>query len=142
MQFNRQLYLFIFHILLASNLVSGVLSNQKSFPYTLTSTGNILYFGVGSNLLKSKVIKRGINGTTIDIISMRPGFASNYRLAFNLRGFPPLEPAMAGIEPCPDSSCHGSLIEFTPDNYHKLWLSEGGGQPRPSYEQVVRRSSS
>jgi hypothetical protein len=48
-------------------------------------------------MLRSKVINRGINGTIINIRSMVPAKVSNYRLAFNMRGFPPIEPAMSGI---------------------------------------------
>lgn len=28
-------------------------------------------------------------------------------------------------------------MEMTASEYEKLWLSEGGGQPYPSYEEVV-----
>ena len=59
----------------------------------------VYYFGIGSNMLKSKVINRGLNGSKIEIIDMQPGYVRNYRLAFNVPGFPPLEPAMGGIEP-------------------------------------------
>lgn len=53
-----------------------------------------------------------------------------------MRGFPPIEPAMGGIEPCINNTCHGALIEMTATEYHKLWLSEGGGQPNPGYFEV------
>lgn len=95
-------------------------------PYLYNSRGNIYYFAIGSNMLKSKLLNRGLGNTTIDIISMESGVAKNYRLAFNLRSFPPTEPSMASIEPAEGIDCHGGLVEMTVDNYHKLFLSEGG----------------
>mmetsp|Transcript_8622 Transcript_8622/g.8754 ORF Transcript_8622/g.8754 Transcript_8622/m.8754 type:complete len:295 (-) Transcript_8622:35-919(-) len=130
-------------VLLVSLILSSCSSPVKVSSIKLppgcteTAAGTIYYFGIGSNLLKSKVINRGVNGTKIDLISMVPGIAPKHRLAFNLRGFPPLEPSMAGIEPDENEECHGSLIEMTPENYHKLWASEGGLSPKPGYEQVV-----
>lgn len=104
---------------------------------TYSSNGSLYYFGIGSNMLKSKVTNRGSNGTKIEIINISPGYAPDHRLAFNLRGFPPLEPAMAGIEPCLGSTCHGALIEMLPLEYEKVWISEGGAVQRPSYEEVL-----
>ena len=100
------------------------------------------YFGLGSNMSRKKLENRGINGTKIDILSMGPAFVPHYRLAFSLRGFPPLEPAMGSLEPLQDddnnddvghsplltyhqSECHGALVKLTPDNYEKLMRSEG-----------------
>ena len=118
----------------------------------------VYYFGIGSNMLKSKVINRGLNGSKINIIDFQPGFVRNYRVAFNVPGFPPLEPAMAGIEPVQDmqsthqvissgishqildqsiDECHGSLITLTAQEYHKLWLSEGGGRELPGYQEIL-----
>ena len=78
----------------------------------------IHYFGVGSNMLKSKVINRGVNGTKLSIRSIVPAVAANFRLAFNMRGFPPIEPGMGGIEPCMGRSCHGALIELEATGKH------------------------
>jgi len=68
---------------------------------------------------------------------MKPAVVKDHRLAFNMRGFPPLEPSMGGIEPCVGSDCHGALIELTRANYEKIWLSEGGGAAKPGYEQII-----
>lgn len=109
----------------------------------------LYYFGIGSNMLRSKIENRGINQSKIELISMEPGYAPNYRLAFNLRGFAPLEPGMGSIEPIDSDSrplvryrkpeCHGALILLSPDNYEKVMASEGVGsnQTNPSYEEVV-----
>lgn len=97
----------------------------------------ICYFGVGSNLSRQKVANRGVNGTKIQFHSFKPAVVRNHRLAFNLRGLPPLEPSMGGIEPCESHDCHGSLIEMSGKEYQKLWLSEGGGTATPSYEEIM-----
>ena len=46
---------------------------------------------------------------------------------------------MGGLEPCADGGgeCHGSLCTMRASEYEKVWLSEGGGAPRPGYEEVV-----
>jgi len=75
--------------------------------YATEATGPLYYFGVGSNMLRSKVESRGLNGSKIEVISMQPAVVCNHRLAFNMRAFPPLEPAMGGIEPSEGTDCHG-----------------------------------
>ena len=110
-------------------LIVGCSTTTNSRPHMLTGAkdGNskLYYFAVGSNMLKSKLINRGINNTLIDVISIKPAVVNDHRLAFNMKGFPPLEPAMGGIEPCNGNDCHGALIEVTYENYNKIWLSEG-----------------
>lgn len=97
------------------------------------------YFGVGSNMLKSKLLNRGLNGTKIDVINFQPACVRRHRLAFNMRGFPPLEPGMGALEPDDegDSECHGALCTMNACEYEKVWLSEGGGAPKPGYEEIV-----
>jgi hypothetical protein len=76
--------------------------------------------------------------------------APGYRLAFNTKAFPPLEPAMASIEPVQsdatcwkdsgalhanaDITCHGALIKLHPQQNEKIWKSEGGNS---YYEETV-----
>jgi hypothetical protein len=85
---------------------------------------------------RKKLENRGVNGTKIEILRMEPAIVPNYRLAFSLRGFPPLEPAMGSLEAVGDSShapilayhqpeCHGALVKLTPKNYETLMRSEG-----------------
>jgi len=114
----------------------------------------IYYFGVGSNMLRSKVESRAVDGSKIEIISMEPGLVKGYRVAFNLRALPPIEPSMASIEPVKDPkalclthegalhangdlTCHGALIALKPDMYHKLFLSESGGKETSGYMELV-----
>lgn len=116
---------------------SGQQLRPSQIQIALDGNERIFYFGVGSNMLKSKVINRGLNGSSIKIESFGPAVVDNHRLAFNMRGFPPIEPAMGGIEPCEGTSCHGALMEMEAVEYQKLWLSEGGGQPQPGYQEII-----
>ena len=104
-------------------------------------TDVVHYFGVGSNMLKSKLVNRGLNGTKIDVIDFQPASVKGHRLAFNMRGFPPLEPGMGALEPADDdgghSECHGALCTMHACEYEKVWLSEGGGAPKPGYQEIV-----
>jgi hypothetical protein len=47
---------------------------------------SLYYFGVGSNMLRSKLVNRGLNGSTIDIEDFQPAVVRGHRLAFNMRG--------------------------------------------------------
>jgi hypothetical protein len=118
---------------------------------------DIYYFGLGSNMLRSKLENRSICGTKIQPKSFEPAVVPNYRLAFNMRGFPPLEPGMGSLEPLPtdddESSssskallqydkpeCHGSLVCLSADDYERVMRSEGVGNannPNAGYEEVV-----
>jgi len=109
----------------------------------------IYYFGLGSNMSRKKIENRGINGDKIEIKTMEAAFVPNYRLAFNLRGFPPIEPGMGSLEPVDSSAramlkyepgeCHGALIQLTPENYEKVMRSEGVGRGNgdDGYEEII-----
>lgn len=112
----------------------------------------IYYFGLGSNMSRKKLENRGINGTKIEIQTMEAAVVPNYRLAFNLRGFPPIEPGMGTLEPIEgnskallkyrngkdDGECHGALVRLTPENYEKVMKSEGiSGKSDQFYEEIV-----
>jgi hypothetical protein len=110
----------------------------------------IYYFGLGSNMSRKKLENRGINGTKIDIQTMEAAIVKNFRLAFNMRGFPPIEPGMGSLEPIhadtkpllryEHNECHGALVKLTPENYEKVMRSEGVGNPGQQdqgYEEVV-----
>lgn len=130
----------VFRVVYMFLLIGGALANYQRPQLIIDSLEHdrpVYYFGVGSNMLKSKVVNRGINGTKIGILSMVPAQAMGYRLAFNLRGIPPIEPAMAGIEQCSDDSCHGALIKMKAKEYEKLWASEGGTVSNPGYNEII-----
>lgn len=110
---------------------------------------SIYYFGLGSNMSRKKIENRGINGTKIEIKTMEAAVVPNYRLAFNLKGFPPIEPGMGSLEPVNSGAkalltyergeCHGALIQLTAVNYEKVMRSEGVGHGRSDqdYEEIV-----
>lgn len=111
----------------------------------------IHYFGLGSNMSRKKIENRGLNGTKIEVLSMEAAVVPNYRLAFNLRGFPPLEPGMGSLEPADadstrllsykDAECHGALVKLSCEDYEKVMRSEGVGNGTDStgqgYEEIV-----
>ena len=109
---------------------------------------NLYYFGLGSNMSRKKLENRGIGGTKIEIKTMGPAFVKNYRLAFNMKGFPPAEPGMGSLEPIDSSAkalltygpgeCHGALVQLDPENYEKVMKSEGvNGEKDQGYDEIV-----
>ena len=127
----------------------------------------IYYFGVGSNLSRKKLENRSMCGKKIHILSMEPCVIPDHRLAFNMKAFPPLEPAMGGLEPLPKPSarsngsgkgragklkhaesrplktyekeeCHGALIKLSAEDYDRVNKSEGGGRDAmQGYEEII-----
>jgi hypothetical protein len=124
----------------------------------------IYYFGLGSNMSREKIEQRtaskntnNTNTTTFTICSMEPAIVPGHRLAFNMRGFPPLEPGMGSLEPITTTTtttttniqsssesetttissrpvlaydkdeCHGALILLSADDYETLMRTEGVG---------------
>jgi hypothetical protein len=59
----------------------------------------LYYFGLGSNMLRSKLENRGVNGSKIEILRMEPAVVHNHRLSFRMRGLVPLEPGMGSLDP-------------------------------------------
>lgn len=115
----------------------------------LDKNEDIYYFGLGSNMSRKKLENRGINGTKIEVKSFEAAIVPNYRLAFNMRGFPPIEPGMGSLESSNsavkalhtyhENECHGALIKLTSDNYKKVMESEGikDDIENPGYEEVI-----
>ena len=138
-------------------LVCLMHSAVARLPESVCVNGNVRYFAFGSNLLRSKMVgcvptwsaqqprvltdsasglprcRRGETG----VLDRVPALIRDHRLAFNLRMFPPLEPAMASIEPSAGDSCEGALYTLTREGYEELWRSEGGAMERPGYEELV-----
>ena len=90
----------------ASRNSPGEDSSQHHRPsYVLDRLQNqqpLYYFGIGSNMLRSKLENRG--STKIEVLSFQPALVKNYRLAFTMRGFLPLEPGMGSLEPVEEES--------------------------------------
>jgi hypothetical protein len=108
----------------------------------------LYYFGLGSNMSRKKLENRGADGTKISIKYMEAAVVKKYRLAFNLKGFPPIEPGMGSLEPIEEKSkalltyehgeCHGALVKLTPENYEKVMRSEGiTGRADQGYDEIV-----
>ena len=95
-----------------ASLAAGSTAPTRPSMLTSAAPGDVVhYFGVGSNMLRSKIVSRGINGSSIEVLEMRPALVRGHRLAFNMRGLPPLEPGMGGIEESPAEECHGALCQ-------------------------------
>lgn len=106
-------------------------------------------------MLRSKLENRSVCGNKIKIKSMEPAVVENYRLSFNMRGFPPLEPGMGSLEPVnpnesnkrrskplvayKENECHGALVRLSASEYEKVMRSEGVGSGRndQGYEEIV-----
>jgi hypothetical protein len=130
----------------------------------LAENRSLYYFGVGSNMLPSKIRNRSMDGP-IEWISLQPAVVPEHRLALNMRGFPPLEPAMGALEPTSleeqqhsskplhsyeRDECHGALLHLDAIQYARLMKSEGVGlshnetvmgasrrSPDTGYEEIV-----
>jgi hypothetical protein len=124
----------------------------------LQSNTPLYYFGLGSNMLQSKLENRSSKGK-IQALSFEPAVVHNHRLAFNMRGFVPLEPAMGSLEPVESTErddggrrpsrpllayekpeCHGALVLLSPEDYEKVMESEGISKNNlnsSGYEEVV-----
>jgi hypothetical protein len=150
-------------LVIVSCFQTEIVAGSQSAPFppqrpemvkkALERNQDLYYFGIGSNMLRSKLENRSICGTKIQLKSMEPAFVENYRLAFNLKGFPPLEPGMGSLEPVDDhaptkskplaayekNQCHGALVRVSAADYEKIMRSEGvgNGSPDQAYEEVV-----
>ena len=132
------------------NPVSNGADRPEYVLNALARGENLYYFGLGSNMLRSKVENRSLNGT-INLISMEPAIVPDHRLAFNMRGFLPLEPGMGSLEPLggvkksrpllayKKPECHGALILLDSENYEKVMQSEGvsHNSTNQGYEEIV-----
>jgi hypothetical protein len=126
---------------------------------------SLYYFGLGSNMLREKVVGRSADGQGDILIEdnyFQAAVVHGHRLAFNMRGFPPLEPGMGSLEPIYDNDksnennkgtkqpknskallsyhspeCHGALMKLTRTQYERVMKSEGVGTSLNGYEEVV-----
>ena len=111
----------------------------RTLPASVQSDNVVRYFAFGSNLDPEKMASRGKNSSAIPYVARWPCVAHGFRLAFNMRGFPPLEPAMASIAESDGEACPGCVYEMAGEAYEALWRSEGGAMPRSPYREVVVR---
>ncbi len=122
----------------AAAITTTTTTTLRPLPASVVdANGLVRYFAFGSNLASSKMGSRGKNSSALAYERRWPAVAHDQRLAFNMRGFPPLEPAMAGIEPSPGQECPGCVYEMSRDAYEALWRSEGGAMKKTPYQEVV-----
>ena len=81
----------------------------------------VRYFAYGSNL--AAAVREGRR--KLQPVSAAPGFVKDHRLAFNVPGFSPTEPAFASIARAPGDECHGGVYELGLADWAKLCASEG-----------------
>lgn len=63
----------------------------------------------------------------IDPLESVAGVLEDFRLVFNTRGIPWIEPAFANVEPVKGERVHGVLHRLTPEQFTRLDLFEGRG---------------
>ena len=127
-------------MLLIAALIATAASSMR-LPSSVIHDSTVRYFAFGSNLDPSKMASRGKNASAIPYAKRWACVAHGYRLAFNMRGFPPLEPAMASIAESANDECPGCVYEMALDDYEALWRSEGGAMKKCPYREVVVRVS-
>mmetsp|Transcript_526 Transcript_526/g.850 ORF Transcript_526/g.850 Transcript_526/m.850 type:complete len:347 (+) Transcript_526:75-1115(+) len=131
----------------------------------LAANEDIYYFGVGSNLSRTRLENRSISGKKIHPISFEPCVIYDFRLAFNMTGIPPMEPALGSIEPLPSfyekdgnqeknsrqlwrteskafvayetNECHGALIKLSAEDYELVYKSEGGDKGATQFYEEI-----
>jgi len=144
----------------AATATAAIIQRPSLVRDALENNRTLYYFGIGSNMLRSKLENRGVNGTKIEVLSMEAALVRNYRLAFNMRGFVPIEPGMGSLEPVGgevesddttastsrplrayhEPECHGALVELMAENYEKVMRSEGiqpNNTSAAGYEEIV-----
>ena len=91
---------------------------------TVPSSGSgltIRYFAYGANLATS--VREGRR--KLSPLSTEVGLVRDARLAFNMIGFGPAEPAFASLQPMNGEECHGGVFELEVGDWVKLCASEG-----------------
>ncbi len=88
------------------------------------STDSCWYFAYGANTNPSVLQGR----RKIQPESAEHATLDGFRLTFNLRGIPLVEPVFANIEPAPDAQVHGVLYRLKPEAQARLDMLEGEGK--------------
>lgn len=80
-------------------------------------------FAYGGNM-NPRVLRERRRITPLESV---PGYLDDYRLVFNTRGFPWIEPAFANVQHAPGSRVHGVLHRLTGEQFARLDRYEWGG---------------
>jgi hypothetical protein len=81
----------------------------------------VRYFAYGANMAKS--VREGRR--RLVPLSTAPGFVRDERLAFNVPGFGPAEPAFASIQRAKGEEIHGGCFELSVDDWLRVCATEG-----------------
>lgn len=95
----------------------------------------VWYFAFGANM-SSRVLAR----RRVTPISSEPARLSGYRLAFQERGIPFVEPAFASIEPADGDAVHGVLMRLERAAFARIDSSEGPGYELLDVDVIGRDS--
>lgn len=79
------------------------------------------YFAFGSNMVPETMK----NLRDITPLSSTAGVLRDYKLRFNVRGIPWVEPSAAAVERCVATRVHGVLYELTEDDFARVGSTEG-----------------
>jgi len=83
----------------------------------------VYYFGYGSNMNPDVITKR----RKAKPKETTPGILSDWKLRFDLRGFPFFEPCFGNIVQSPGTNVHGVLFLITMKEFKYIVATEGGG---------------
>lgn len=86
------------------------------------TSSDVWYFAYGSNLHP----RRRRSWVGLEALEMEPGLLRGWRLAFDMPGVPPADPAMASIRRDDAAEVHGLLIRLGRADFEALVRSEGG----------------
>lgn len=97
-------------------------------------SGDVWYFAYGSNLHP----RRRQSWVGSGALETEPGLLRGWRLAFDVPGVPPADPAMASVRRDDQADVHGLLIRLGRRDFEALVRSEGGDRfyARSSVEVV------
>lgn len=81
----------------------------------------VRYFAYGANMAKSVREDR----RQLSPLSTAPGFVRDERLAFNVPGIGPTEPAFASIQRAKGEEIHGGCFELSVGDWLRVCMTEG-----------------
>ena len=116
-----------------ASLAAAATAPTRPSLLTNAAPGDVVhYFGVGSNMLRSKIVSRGINGSSIEVLEMRPALVRGHRLAFNMRGFPHCRPRCVQQGAASHMEMGGQVLQAEP--------SQGKQNRSKAEEQQIDKS--
>jgi len=91
----------------------------------------VYYFGYGSNMNPDVILKR----RRANPKEVSPGILTDWKLRFNLRGFPFMEPCFGNVVRSTGATVHGVLFLITIKEFKYILSTEGGaGESKDGYQ--------